>query len=835
VSIDTRQSGDLFGLPLEVVYPTHHDTFCSSQDTEIQSMDRAFSKNMGLSEGRYLTALEQESLVAASLELPHRMNVSRMLQQFEFEIVDYATHAYCDTVASFDAPAGSLRRKKGHQDGRIILRYAAQAVREGSCEIVFEKVLVWLIGHLDSANVNGADMEVFFHFINQGVHRELPAHAHPYVDRVFDQMYGFIRQASASGTIHRAHRRIAEFAVDRLMSIMPDAKARYGVASVSKCKRDFELFVKEIARVMRTPSPLEMKKQMTQWLIEKLVSQVEYDPDVWYWSFLAIREGIVHCCEPEACDSIYDLFETLADNSSHLMESIQLANQAGTFADTAAARLLQRGEPLGLLRADEFQTVVAMCNRELISAMATLHACCTSEEMAHELAKLWCGEVLPLMPSSRTSLLAANLKVLLEVVEEEVKTPAAKSFRTMIMHLVDVARKAEAAIRLTSIIDQVAVETSDWAIENHSIFASDRRASYRDVRLVLSKAVCLIPYGPAGINGVELRSYVTDLLLPNLSFNVTILRQVYERAVRGFEHHAGADDLKIIRGYLDDLTGCFDRYQSMHSIAAHADRYAVSAVERGYQASSRHDAHVASGIKAGRRDGKILVEKTIKAAIVGGPQAEAMLHEFFRTENVRMSNLPGSVVVEFVRGLLEQLREYPMIGELLLGLAHAAPAYTAAAKINEHSEAMAQKISIASVNASPVYKEQLGEVGLEACARDNAVMLRGLARSLVTSPADVSPFKAWWKKRIGKNIRQRPENFDESGPCVKINFNELISTVRSTLDRDEADTVESYLKQIFAGRSASTGNDPSANRTRMFPNLQMSSPIQPVTFADVIA
>ncbi len=31
------------------------------------------------------------------------MHVSRMLHQFEFEIVDYATQAYCDIAADFDA------------------------------------------------------------------------------------------------------------------------------------------------------------------------------------------------------------------------------------------------------------------------------------------------------------------------------------------------------------------------------------------------------------------------------------------------------------------------------------------------------------------------------------------------------------------------------------------------------------------------------------------------------------------------------------------------------------------------------------------------------------
>ncbi len=484
-------------------------------------MSRAFSKMMSASEGRFLTALEQEQALAASLELPHRMLVSRMLHQFEYEIVDYATQAYCDTITAFDAPPGSMRRKKGHQDGRIILRYIAQAVREGSCEILFEKVLSWLVGHLDASNVTGEHMEIFFHFIQQGVHRALPAHALPFVDEAFDEMIGFVRQAGQSGTILRAHRRIAEFAADRVMDIMPDVKNKYGVASVPKCKRDFELLIKELARVMRTPTSLEMQKQFVGWLIERLVSQVDYQAKVWYWAFLALREGIVSCCGPAAALAVNEMFESLADHSESLLHSVKLSTHANDIADRTAAVLMERGETLGLLRADEFQTAVSMANRQLINEIAILSACGAVETQAVALCELWCNIVLPAMPSTQTSLLASNLKVLLEVVDSMCPPETSAVFRTAIMQLVDVARRTESAMRLSDVIDKVSVETANWAIDNFSQFAADRRASYRDVRLVLSKAVCLIPSGPAGVNGFEFKAYLTKFLLPNLPFNAT--------------------------------------------------------------------------------------------------------------------------------------------------------------------------------------------------------------------------------------------------------------------------------------------------------------------------
>ena len=253
-----------------------------------------------------------------------------------------------------------------------------------------------------------------------------------------------------------------------------------------------------------------------------------------------------------------------------------------------------------------------MANRQLISEIAVLHACGALDDNTEHLSELWCNTVLPAMPSTQTSLLASNLKVLLEIVEGAWPTEVVAVFRTAVMQLVEVARRSESAMRLADIVDKVSMETADWAIDSFSQFAADRRASYRDVRLVLTKIITLIPSGPAGVNGHRFRAYLANMLLPNLPFNVSILRQVYDRAGRVLEAHANADDAKIMRGYLDEALPLFERHARLHAVAAHADRFAVSATERGYQVDPRHESLQRHGIKAGRRDGKFLVEKTIK-------------------------------------------------------------------------------------------------------------------------------------------------------------------------------------------------------------------------------
>ncbi len=298
------------------------------------------------------------------------------------------------------------------------------------------------------------------------------------------------------------------------------------------------------------------------------------------------------------------------------------------------------------------------------------------------------------------------------------------------------------------------------------------------------------------------------------------------------ESHSSHEDFKLVKGYFDEAMSVFERHTRLHAMAAHADRYAVTAVERGYQADPRHETLQRHGIKAGRRDGKFLIEKTIQAAIMGGPHAEEYLHAYFRNKHVRFSNLPGSVMVEFIRGMLEQLREHTEVAELLLGLAQAAPAYAAALKLNAVSDKLAEHITVASLNATPTYREQIGATGKEACQRDTSVMIRGLAHHLMFSPGDVSSFRAWWTKRIGQNIRTKPESFDSTSSTAMHNLNEVVAGIRNALDNTEADVVEAYIKQAFSPRGQSI-SDAKSGPKRFIPSVTIAGPIQSVTFADV--
>jgi hypothetical protein len=633
---------------------------------------------------------------------------------------------------------------------------------------------------------------------------------HSFFDVIFEQVVDFVRVSSHSGTIQRAHRRIAEFAVERVMAVVPDAKARYGASSAPKCKRDFEMMVKELARIMKSPSEVRMKEDFARWLIDRLMNQVEYPAGVWYWSFMAIREGIYECCGPEAARAVNGLFETMADRAEHLQQAVKLASAAGDIASRSADRLLESGEPLGLLRIDEFKTAVGMVNRQVVTELAVLHASGSLDNDSDRLAALWTDVVLPSMPSSDTNHLAANLNALLKSVDDCGLDDVRDVFRNAIMKLVSIARSSESAVRLAGVMDQVAAEAADQSADSIGATAAQARACYQDMRLVLARMVQMIASGATAENAYKFRQYLMRYLLPSKTAQVASMKQAYAHLVTLIDKHATEEDARLARSFLTQVGPCLERHARLASIVPHADRFVANAVERGYQAAPRHESLSRKGMQAGRRDGILLLERIIMTAVIGGAEAERDLHRYFVSEQVRLSRLPGGVIVEFLRGMQEQLREFPEVLELVSGLAQNGAGYAAAIKLDLHSKALATFISEDAVYTSSTYREAIGENGLSACVRDNSIMIRGLVTSLVNSPTDVNVFKAWWKKRIGQHLNAKPEGFHPNNPWGVINAKGLLQAMSKVFDAQEIDAVDDFLKQVVASENSGTKRIPMA-------------------------
>jgi hypothetical protein len=320
--------------------------------------------------------------------------------------------------------------------------------------------------------------------------------------------------------------------------------------------------------------------------------------------------------------------------------------------------------------------------------------------------------------------------------------------------------------------------------------------------------------------------------MPAKATQVVALQKAIGSMTRILDKHALPEDARLARGLIEGLDLCMDRYSKLRGIAEYADKFTVTAVERGYQACPRHSSLARNGIKAGRRDGAYLLEKLVLAASVGGAEAERDLHRYFRNEQVRLSKLPGGVVVEFLRGMQEQLRDFPEIVELVAGLAQVAAAYTSAIKLDQHSSEIAHQISDDTIQASNAYRTAIGETGMEACVRDNSIMIRGLATCLAHSPMDVEAFKVWWKKRIGRHLKAKPAGYQPNSPWGAINQKALVQALTQKFDFIEIDFIEAFLNQVTSSDSH-TGKIVAQRGSSSPAASVISGGESPLTFADV--
>jgi hypothetical protein len=522
----------------------------------------------------------------------------------------------------------------------------------------------------------------------------------------------------------------------------------------------------------------------------------------------------------------------MADRSRQLVAAVQLANAASEIANDTSDRLIEMGQPLGLLRKDEFKTQVSMVNRELIMRLAVLNASGSVDDQLDSLAEVWNSEVCAKMPSRETGFLAANLKLLLEVAHDHVGEEAAEHLRESVLRLVNVARRTETAGRLAEVADTIANEATQSAIDSLGASAGASRSCYRDLRLSLARVATLLPAGPSSVNGHRFRDYLVRYVLPNDPATPQVMEQVYRKLVALIEDKLPEEDAKQIRAYYEDAIPCFAKYAELKGIYRNIHRYTITAVERGYQADPRHDSLKRQGIEAGRRDGAFLLEKAVQAAVISGAAAEANLHEYFRNEQVRLSKLPGGVVVEFLRGLQEQIRDYPEMVELLVGLAKAAPAYTTALKLNAFGDELATQISTQTIKQSPGYRERIGEHGLEACIRDYSVTIRGLSRWMQRQPFDVMPFREWWMRRIGKNIRNLPEAADASDLFSIVDVDGLLHAMQHHLDNEELNYATDYLHRMVNPEGRENGTS-AGERGRVRNPVVTAGSMTQISYSDI--
>lgn len=746
-------------------------------------METSLSQQLESLRGRHTSPLENTRLLAMSLEMPHRIRLASLLRDHESAIVDRATQAFCDATPEFEAPPGSLRRKKGHQDGRILLRYVGQCVREGSLAPLQEGVLSWLVGHLDEANVRGKHIEIFMHYLCLAVYQELPTWSHRPLQRVFEEAIQATRLASYSGVIHRGHRRIAQFIIDRMSVIFRDRSELAAAIGSPKCKRDLEILVKEFAKLMHGANHDSIVLGVTRWLCERLLNEVDYPAEVWYWTLQCFQEGITQCCGVEASFQAGDILEAVSDRIEPILGSTQLLNQAGPVADLAATALMNEGVELGLYRTDELREQLVKGYRRLWEELAILSAAGLLKRRPEWISELWAEVAHTAFPTSDVEFQPRFLKQMLLAGDACLSENQREWLRASMKHIAEVARRQDQAKRLTT-------QTETWLKQTVAPGLWPRFGSpweeLQQIQQLQSfvARVTLSIQGPASESQTgNFREWMVNQWMSQPEFDAGDFQNRLQR----LEQHVIAlesDLQEAVKPWLTEAREVMARARLNEGAKTVLIADVRHAVDHAFDSVPNH-ADSSISRKRGYRDGLILLRRLEDFAMIGGDFGEQLALDYFQTEIVAQSRLRGALILRYLEGLKSACPQHTMLVRMLDSLIEALPRLTAAYRLYGQSQDLATQISNRTLSQMPEYGEAIGAAGRAACDRDNGIMLRGLCRFLLAESLDRQGFQRWWQERIGKFLATFPKHAESAELCASFNLNNTYQILEEALDRIE--------------------------------------------------
>lgn len=128
------------------------------------------------SDSRYLTAPEQEQLLAYAASLPKRLQAARAVEQKEDEIVNRVIVEMKKRYPNF--PALHERAwEKGFRDVQLVLRYIVQGMIVDDAAMPAQKLLFWCRSLSASAGITPRFMRDTYELLTDSVRQSIPQDA----------------------------------------------------------------------------------------------------------------------------------------------------------------------------------------------------------------------------------------------------------------------------------------------------------------------------------------------------------------------------------------------------------------------------------------------------------------------------------------------------------------------------------------------------------------------------------------------------------------------------------------------------------------------------------
>ncbi|MBL8800187.1 MAG: hypothetical protein JNM56_40265 [Planctomycetia bacterium] len=140
-------------------------------------------------DSRYLTAAEQEQVLALCAAMPKRLQAAKLVEQHETELVNLALTEMKKRYTNF-ANLHDRAWEKGFRDMQLVLRYNVQGMLMDDLEMAADKLLYWLRTMVASAGMTPRFMRDTYTFLRDACRQKLPADAYqllePHLNRTIE-------------------------------------------------------------------------------------------------------------------------------------------------------------------------------------------------------------------------------------------------------------------------------------------------------------------------------------------------------------------------------------------------------------------------------------------------------------------------------------------------------------------------------------------------------------------------------------------------------------------------------------------------------------------------
>ncbi len=714
-------------------------------------------------------------------EQPLRDAAARKLWEKESEISIWAVDTHCELHPEINSPRGSLRRKKGYEDGRHIIRAIANCVKSGDLHPLCEEILSWFAIGDPAHRVTAQDIEFFISFVHQSCRRSLGAKDASIVDELMETAKAHCRQAGACWSLKTNAHALAE----ATQSILGSLKPHVGDSSQRWIRMedifDYERFFIALAETV-SHQPHHSLEQFTDWLLSNILVHVDYPCETWQARLTAMQQAILQVLGVDATRRTEPVFEHLRVHIKRFGPASAVARVA-SLAAHHVARYYMEVVPVATQSISQRVASLQQGMSQLLQGLARLHAAGMLNNSSSATAKLWnhLYTTQLQLPGNLDPIELVSL--LLEQVKQHTDGSDLDAFFTEATHLQTVIKQSRWLSSQAEVPSTVPFcDTSSEAVQNEQ-----QAALWSSLPTAILATALECSLSSRGAQDVaDFSRWLFDMVLPRFD---TEGKQVQAalKTVSVFVAELSDELQAAVKPYFQAAEQARQLWMKRPALLEATQKRMSAAVAECYKLYPNHPMRRNGEKTNGQRDGIFLMEELLRTVAMGQP-GRARLLQFYRDEIAFQAKLPARGLMAYLSELNSALEPWPDIAALLQEAIDATPYYTSAVLIYQNMVRTAEQLTNILLQSAPEVESKVGQGARVALLRYNTILVRSFARQLMHYPQT--------DRLMDMQLQLSPFHLLKHPAIEKRTSTDLAQVIRSILDDVEARVVSESLCKI---------------------------------------